>query len=40
LQKALSVARRETDRKGFTAFTLKVRTAEFAEFQTAFSQKS
>jgi hypothetical protein len=40
LQKALATARRETDRKGFVVFTLKAKAADFADFQTAFSQKS
>ena len=37
LQKVLATAHRETDRKGYTVFTLKPHAAEYAEFQTAFS---
>ena len=40
LAKTLATASRETDRKGYTVFTLKPQNAEYAEFQTAFSQKS
>ena len=40
LAKVLAAARRETDRKGFVVFTLKAKVADFADFQTAFSQKS
>ena len=40
LQKALPAARRETDRKGFLVFSFKAHRADFADFQTAFSQKS
>jgi hypothetical protein len=32
LEKVLAVAKQEKDRKGFTIFTLKANTAEFAEF--------
>jgi hypothetical protein len=40
LAKALAVARRETDRKGFLVFSFKAHRADFADFQMAFSQKS
>ena len=40
LSKALATARRETDRKGFAVFTLKAKSADFADFQMPFSQKS
>jgi hypothetical protein len=37
LAKALAVAKRETDRKGFAVFSLKAKSAEIADFQTVFS---
>jgi hypothetical protein len=40
LQKALATAKRETDRKSFIVFTFKARSADYADFQMAFSQKS
>jgi 5S rRNA maturation endonuclease (ribonuclease M5) len=36
LEKVLEVAQNKKDRKNFTVFTLRARTAEFAEFQTGF----
>jgi hypothetical protein len=36
LEKVLATAKQEKDRKGFTVYTLKSRSADYAEFQTPF----
>jgi hypothetical protein len=40
LKTTLAIAKQEKDRNHYTIYTLKARSAEYAEYQMAFSQKS